>query len=202
MYYRDRDRLLLSLLLTLGLYGVLFFILGTLSWNLGSAYPERRGPVMVTLEPRESVPLQPAPPREEEPLPAPPLEQPAVKPRVSREASSASSPPPAAAPAARSVVQGDRSASTEPRSLQSEGPGEAPPLETWESGTFEEEAPIDIRGESRIIYSEETPETPYGTPGEKDPAAKEPADDAFSLEDFNLDRALADTPRGQTGGTG
>ena len=192
MYYRDTERLMLSILLALVLYGVLFLVLRGTSWSAEPEFQDRLGPVEVTLEP---LPERTEPAREPEPEPEPvelPEEKPAPQapPAVSR-------PAPVSAPRApaRTAVPGSGGSIAENAPApRSEGEGVALPVETVEEGVIEEEIPLDIRGESRVIYAEDTPDSAEDQPGSDLPVTEDPNRIDFELDDEGLDQALERLP--------
>lgn len=189
---RDRERLLVSFILAAALYGVLFLVLKDASWSSGPLYPDRRGPVLVTID---RPPERPAaePPKLEEPEPEPerrkqskPLQP---RPEVS---------PPETGGARQEAPEGEGGVPEAGEAVRSEGEGPALPEETVEEGIIEEEAPADIRGESRIIYADELP-APAEQPGATLPKDEAEPSGGFEFDGDNLDRAL-ERPSGNAEG--
>jgi len=195
VYYRDRDRLLLSSFLAVMLYGILFLVLRNTSWSAEQLYPDRMGPVMVSIEPfserpEPRQPIEEPPPPEPEPIPQPSepeeVEQPA--PRAERAGRETSPPVSRPKPITPSGEGGVEAPFVPPDSI---GEGTAPPEDVFDFGDLEEEKPDDIRGESKIIYAEDALTPEEEQPGEIRTEDEEVSDESFEFDDEDLDLALA-----------
>ncbi len=198
MYYRDGERLFLSFFLALGLYGILFLVLKDTSWSSEPLYPDRKGPVVVTLEPLPEKNLpeheqptepEPVPPPERAPEPesrkVPAEERAPTEVRGEQPPSGGGTETPPPAP------RGEGGAKGPAESPASTGQGEAPPEDVTEEGAIEEEEPLDIRGESRVIYAEEPLRPEEEKPGQPPRERDEMSADEFDLDADRLDRVFS-----------
>lgn len=206
MYYRDRDRLLISALISVVLYGILFLLLRNTTWSAEPFFPERRGPILVTLEPLQKPPVpevpereEPAPPPEPEVQPPPePEPQPAPAERSKPVEAAPEGPPPAPRRTTPPAPTGEGGTAGPTVPAASEGEGESAPAETLDDGVIEEEAPADIRGESKIVYADEPLQPEDDGPGTPEETEEEPDEWGFNLDEEGLDSALEQPVPGDT----